>query len=192
VERFYRPYKHFSILKNLKLSLSRFCKIENACYNQFTIEWDAKASKNLTIAFFYRNTERWPVYFRPGAMFGIFVLIRKNRTGTTRGNGSPAYVAVRVKIPKSRPCTHHLPKAKYAAGAAHRVQSIYWAHGSEIWPYSCWSVGLTPNGHPVRWIGRPSLGVPPNRLSERGKYNKKVSFLEKGSLKETKGNHQKR
>jgi len=61
-----------------------------------------KRPKKLTIAcFLHRNTERWPVYFRPGAMFGIFVLTRKNRTGTTRGNGSPAYVAVRVRIPKS-------------------------------------------------------------------------------------------
>ena len=76
--------------------------IENACYNQYTIERDAKASKIVNDSLFlYRNTERWPVYFRPGAMFGIFVLTRKNRTGTTRGNGSPAYVAVRVRIPKS-------------------------------------------------------------------------------------------
>jgi len=42
--------------------------------------------KKLTIAcFFDCNTERWPVYFRPGAMFGIFVLIHKNRTGQPVG-----------------------------------------------------------------------------------------------------------
>jgi len=51
-------------------------------------------------------------------MFGIFVLTRKNRTGTTWGNGSPAGVADCVKIPTSWPCTYHLPKAKYAAGTA--------------------------------------------------------------------------
>jgi len=32
------PYKHFSTSKNLKLSLSRFGRIENACYNEITIE----------------------------------------------------------------------------------------------------------------------------------------------------------
>jgi len=32
------PYKHISTLKNIKLSLSRFGKIENPCYNQLTIE----------------------------------------------------------------------------------------------------------------------------------------------------------
>ncbi|PKO09572.1 MAG: hypothetical protein CVU40_09745 [Chloroflexi bacterium HGW-Chloroflexi-2] len=38
VEKFVMPYKHFSTLKKLKLSLSRFFKKENACNNQYTIE----------------------------------------------------------------------------------------------------------------------------------------------------------
>jgi len=38
VEKIIRPYKYFSTLKNIKLSLSRFGKTENACYNQITIE----------------------------------------------------------------------------------------------------------------------------------------------------------
>ena len=46
-------------------------------------------------------------------MFGIFVLIRKNRCGTTKGNGLPAGAAACVKIPKSGPRAHHPPKAKY-------------------------------------------------------------------------------
>jgi len=47
------PYKHFSTLKNIKLSLSRFGKTVNACYNQFTIEWDAMASKKVNDSLFF-------------------------------------------------------------------------------------------------------------------------------------------
>jgi hypothetical protein len=45
----------------------------------------------------------WPVIFllSLAAMFGIFVLIRKNRSGSTRGNGLLAGAADRVKIPES-------------------------------------------------------------------------------------------
>ena len=52
------------------------------------------------------------------AMFGFFVLIRKNRCSTTKGNGLPAGAAACVKIPKSGPRAHHPPRAKYAAAAA--------------------------------------------------------------------------
>lgn len=151
------------------------------------------SKKKLNDSFFlHRNTERWPVYFRPGAMFGIFVLTRKNRTGTTRGNGSPAYVAVRVRIPKSWPCTHHLPKAKYAAGAAQQSPvDLLSARQRDL------TVLLLVRGPHTKRSPCPMDRAPiPGCAAESAVWTRQVQqnapFLERGSLKETKGNNQKR
>jgi hypothetical protein len=69
------PLKHFSLFSKIQTrTICDFSRKKTLAIINIQLNETQRRPKKLMIAcFLNRNTERWSVYFRQGAIFGIFV-----------------------------------------------------------------------------------------------------------------------